>query len=163
MCRWRHVRNLYLRCGHAENLHPQPAPNRGIPGSSGLDGHNLTMGILEGQMRKPSVQIQPEPPAWVSAPSLQQVLQPVTIDPSFVIATSSLNNIHRWILFGLYSYYGLWTPPLEIRGFPQSGRNVNVNAQYHPYNLCIGGSIEFQSSCVSLSGIADCDWRLEWS
>ncbi|KAJ7301704.1 hypothetical protein DFH08DRAFT_827324 [Mycena albidolilacea] len=20
MCRWRHVRNLYLRCGHAENL-----------------------------------------------------------------------------------------------------------------------------------------------
>ncbi|KAJ7041917.1 hypothetical protein C8F04DRAFT_1077735 [Mycena alexandri] len=22
MCRWRHVRNLYLRCGHAENLPP---------------------------------------------------------------------------------------------------------------------------------------------
>ncbi|KAJ7207165.1 hypothetical protein GGX14DRAFT_366587 [Mycena pura] len=20
MCRWRHVRNIYLRCGHAENL-----------------------------------------------------------------------------------------------------------------------------------------------
>ncbi|KAJ7858215.1 hypothetical protein B0H14DRAFT_2577835 [Mycena olivaceomarginata] len=155
MCRWRHVRNLYLRCNHAENLryglkHPHPAPNRGIPGSSGLDGHNLTMGILEGQMRKPSVQIQPEPPAWVSAPFLQQVLQPVTIDPSFVAATSSLNNIHRWILFGLYSYYGLWTSLLEIRGFPQSGRN----------NLCIGGSIDFQSSCASLSGIADCGWVL---
>ncbi|KAF8209324.1 hypothetical protein K438DRAFT_1810843 [Mycena galopus ATCC 62051] len=22
MCRWRHVRNIYLRCGHAENLPP---------------------------------------------------------------------------------------------------------------------------------------------
>ncbi|KAJ7328096.1 hypothetical protein DFH08DRAFT_816258 [Mycena albidolilacea] len=71
MCRWRH---------HAETLHPHPAPNRGIPDSSGLDDHNLTLGILEGQMREPSVQIQPEPPGWVSASFLQQVVQPVFCD-----------------------------------------------------------------------------------
>ncbi|KAJ7684311.1 hypothetical protein DFH06DRAFT_1118096 [Mycena polygramma] len=90
MCRWRHVRNLYIRCGHAESLPPvevcvdPPSPAADAPDTL----------VIEGEVHEYSLQIQPKPPSWLCSPVLQQVVQSITVNHVFLCpAISSRSNI----------------------------------------------------------------------
>ncbi|KAJ7466799.1 hypothetical protein B0H11DRAFT_1921694 [Mycena galericulata] len=79
MCRWRQetlnnmttsVRNVYLKCGHAENLYVQ------LLQFFNVFDHTST---LKDPVRQHPLQIQPEPPGWVCPAGLQQEVQSIVV------------------------------------------------------------------------------------